>query len=372
MSEHLIETRHLQKVYSNVTPLRDVNITIDRGDVVSIIGPSGTGKSTLIRCLNLLETPTGGEIYLDGQNITAGEMPIHKVRQKVGMVFQSFNLFAHKTVIENVMMGPIDILGMGKQEAYDKASQLLTRVGLDKHFFAYPDELSGGQKQRVAICRAMMMEPDVLLFDEPTSALDPTMVGEVTYVIKQLADRGVTMMIVTHEMNFAKEVANRVFYMDEGGVYEEGTPEEIFERPSKEKTKEFICRAATYERILSDVVKDFESVVSDIDAFAVKESISPVLQYKAVMVIEEMLTGIIASREDIAKEQIKLKMSYYAKNQSLEIGFFYGGKSENVLNCVPDDNLSKTLIMHQMKDVTWECDVDGYTNMIKGTIDCAK
>ena len=211
----MIKINHLRKEYANITPLKDVNVHIHKGDVISIIGPSGTGKSTLIRCINMLETPTSGEIWVGDECITDKKCNINKIRQKMGIVFQSFNLFNHMNIIENIMAAPMDLLGKSKQDAYDEAIELLRTVGLADKAFNYPDELSGGQKQRVAIARALAMEPEIILLDEPTSALDPTMVGEVQVVIKDLAKRGLTLMIVTHEMKFAREVANRVFYMDE-------------------------------------------------------------------------------------------------------------------------------------------------------------
>ena len=225
----MISIRHLCKEYPGVTPLQDVSVEIKKGEVISIIGPSGTGKSTLLRCINLLETPTKGEITVGGVVTTDKKCKVNLVRRKMGMVFQSFNLFAHKTIIENIMMGQVDLLLRSRQEAYDRGMELLRTIGLADKALAYPDELSGGQKQRAAIARTVAMEPEIILFDEPTSALDPTMVGEVLSVIRGLAGQGMTMMIVTHEMKFARDVSTRIFYMDQGGIYEDGTPEQIFE-----------------------------------------------------------------------------------------------------------------------------------------------
>ena len=209
----MIKIEHLKKEYPNVTPLKDVSTEIHDGDVISVIGPSGTGKSTLLRCINQLEKPTSGKVWVDGIEITDKNCDINKVRQKMCMVFQSFNLFGNMTVIENIMFSPMELLGKTKQEAYDESIRLLRTVGLVEKALSYPDELSGGQKQRIAIARTLAMNPDVILLDEPTSALDPTMVGEVQAVIRELAKSGKTMMIVTHEMNFARTVSNRVFYM---------------------------------------------------------------------------------------------------------------------------------------------------------------
>ncbi|MEG2138160.1 MAG: amino acid ABC transporter ATP-binding protein, partial [Oscillospiraceae bacterium] len=224
----MISIRHLKKEYPNAIPFSDITADIQSGEVISIIGPSGTGKSTLLRCLNLLDAPTSGEIFVDGINITEKGADVSALRRKMGMVFQSFNLFSHLSVIENIMLGPVDLLKLSRQDAYDEGMRLLTTVGLAEKAFNFPDELSGGQKQRVAIARALAMKPEIMLFDEPTSALDPTMVGEVLAVMRTLTKEGLTMLIVTHEMKFAQAVSSRVFYLDQGGIYEDGPPEQVF------------------------------------------------------------------------------------------------------------------------------------------------
>ena len=236
----LISVSHLRKSFNGVAVLKDVNADVEKGEVISIIGPSGTGKSTFLRCLNRLETPDGGSILVGGVDVTAPRADLAAVRRKMGMVFQNFNLFGNLDVLGNVMAAPCDLLGIPKETAKAKALELLGRVGLADKANALPDELSGGQKQRVAIARALAMDPEILLFDEPTSALDPTMVGEVLAVIRNLAKTGMTMLIVTHEMSFARDVSSRVFYMDEGIVYEEGTPDEVFGRPRKPRTADFV------------------------------------------------------------------------------------------------------------------------------------
>ena len=253
----MIRIEHLKKEYPNVTPLRDVNVEIRDGDVISIVGPSGTGKSTLLRCINQLEKPTSGRIWIDGTEITDPKCDIKKIRQKMGMVFQGFNLFGHLTVIENIMVPPMDLLGKPKQEAYNEAMRLLRMVGLEGKALNYPDELSGGQKQRIAIARTLAMDPEIILLDEPTSALDPTMVGEVQAVIQDLAKTGKTLMIVTHEMAFARAICNRVFYMDEGGIYEDGTPEQVFDNPIREKTRRFIRHLKVLELNIESRDYDF-------------------------------------------------------------------------------------------------------------------
>ncbi len=238
----LFEIKDLQKKFGSLTVFDGLSETICKGDVVVIIGPSGSGKSTFIRCLNLLEQPTAGKIYFEGENITAKGFDVNRHRQKVGMVFQQFNLFNNLTVLENITISLTKVKKQSEEESKEKALKLLKRVGLEDKANAYPSQLSGGQKQRIAIVRALAMEPDVLLFDEPTSALDPEMVGEVLQVISDLARDGITMVVVTHEMGFARKVGTRVLFMDGGQIAEQGTPEEIFEHPQNARTKEFLSK----------------------------------------------------------------------------------------------------------------------------------
>jgi polar amino acid transport system ATP-binding protein len=238
----VIEVIELTKSFGDLQVLKGITETIKDGEVVCIIGPSGSGKSTFLRCLNLLEEPTTGKVLLDGQQINSKESDINKIRQKLGMVFQSFNLFQNMTTLENVTLAPMKTKGVSKEAAEKLAHELLQRVGLDDKSDVYPASLSGGQAQRVAIARALAMEPEVMLFDEPTSALDPEMVGEVLEVMRELAEQGMTMAIVTHEMGFAREVADRILFIDEGIVCEQGTPEEIFGSPKNERTRNFLSK----------------------------------------------------------------------------------------------------------------------------------
>lgn len=238
----MIITKNLQKAFHGNQILKGIDIHIEQGEKVVIVGPSGSGKSTFLRCLSLLETTTGGEVWFEGNNITSKDCNINKLRQKMGMVFQQFNLFPHLTVKENITLAPIKLGLMNKAEADKKAEELLERVGLPDKADQYPKQLSGGQKQRIAIARALAMNPEVMLFDEPTSALDPEMVGEVLTLMKELADEGMTMVVVTHEMGFAREVATRVIFMDEGQIKEENTPEEFFSNPKDERLKEFLSK----------------------------------------------------------------------------------------------------------------------------------
>lgn len=238
----MIITKNLKKSFHGHEVLRGIDEHIEKGEKVVVVGPSGSGKSTFLRCLNLLEVPTSGEVWFEGNNITGKNCDINKLRQKMGMVFQQFNLFPHLTIKENIMLAPVKLGVLSKQEAAKKAEELLERVGLPDKAEAYPKQLSGGQKQRIAIARALAMNPDVMLFDEPTSALDPEMVGEVLGLMKELADDGMTMVVVTHEMGFAREVATRVLFIDEGQVKESGTPKEFFENPKHPRLKEFLSK----------------------------------------------------------------------------------------------------------------------------------
>ena len=238
----LIQAIDVQKNFGNLSVLKGIDLNIYKGDVVVIVGPSGSGKSTFLRCLNLLEVPSGGSIHFENVDITDRKVNIDVHRQKMGMVFQQFNLFPHMTVLKNMTIGPMKLKGVSKEEAESKAMKLLERVGLADRADAYPSQLSGGQKQRIAIVRALCMEPEVLLFDEPTSALDPEMVGEVLQVMKDLAKEKMTMVVVTHEMGFAKEVANRVIFIDEGIIQEENEPKEFFENPKNERLQGFLSK----------------------------------------------------------------------------------------------------------------------------------
>ena len=321
----MITVKNLSKHFGDLVVLKDINAKISKGEVISVIGPSGTGKSTFLRCLNLLETPTGGEIFIDGVPLLGKLTNVPKLRQKMGMVFQSFNLYAHLSVLENLTIGPIRLLGKKKGEANKKAIELLNLVGLAEKVYSFPDELSGGQKQRVAIARCMAMEPEILLFDEPTSALDPTMVSEVLAVIRRLAREGITMIIVTHEMEFAFNISSRVFYMDEGLIYEEGTPQQIFENPRKEKTRAFIHRIRSFRHHISSKAYDLYAIQGEMEIFCEKHMLPKKVSDDVGLIIEEVLE----LQSDFS--DIDLSLSYHEKVGTLEFSCESAGLPANPL-----------------------------------------
>ena len=294
----LIRISHLKKNYGSLVVLNDINADVHRGEVVSIIGPSGTGKSTLLRALNLLDPPTGGAVFFGGDNILSKGYPVHLLRQKMGMVFQSFNLFPHKTVLENVMMAPCQLRGDAAEKAREEGMALLRKVGLAEKADVYPSSLSGGQKQRVAIARTLAMKPEVILFDEPTSALDPTMVGEVLSVIRQLADEGMTMLIVTHEMKFARDISTRIFFMYDGFIHEDGTPQQVFEAPVHSATKAFIQRIRKEIFEIDGPDFDFLGMQSAIGVFCYKYGIAA-KQEMAQQLCKLMLDDVMAAYRPI-------------------------------------------------------------------------
>ena len=325
----MIEIKHLRIVfYDDTIPLKDIDVTINDGDVISIIGPSGTGKSTLLRCINMLTEPTSGNIIVDGQDITEKGCNLNEIRKKMGMVFQSFNLFGHLTIIENIMNPQITLLGRSRQEAYDKAMDLLQQVGLASKVFAYPDELSGGQQQRIAIARTLAMDPDIILFDEPTSALDPSMIGEVQSVIKMLAKSGRTMMIVTHEMDFARKISNRIIFMYDGYIYEEGTPKQIFEHPKKEITKRFIQRLSSLTYRVKSSGFDTEAMNDELQAYGEKLLIEAERLTKLMIAFEEIvMNNLGAYSED---PDVLVKVEYSEKLDILTMLVCYKGEKFDV------------------------------------------
>ena len=350
----LIHIEHLTKEYPGATPLKDVCADIYQGDVISIIGPSGTGKSTLLRCINRLEDPSSGTIVVDGEVITDPDCKLPLVRQKMGMVFQSFYLFNNLNIIENITYAPIHLLKTPKNQAYQEGMELLERVGLADKAESFPEELSGGQKQRIAIARAIAMKPKILLFDEPTSALDPTMVSEVLRVIRSLADEGMTMMIVTHEMNFARDISNRIFYMDEGGIYEEGSPQQIFENPQKEKTRQFIKRLKSLTITIEDPDPHFPRILQKIGKFGKNAMISAKTLQHIILILEELVIQNILPA--ISKEReafpIVVDIQYSGTNEETIIEITYGGEEYDVLS--QGDELSMMIVKKMVSAIIYE------------------
>jgi|WetSurMetagenome_2_1015567.scaffolds.fasta_scaffold00013_120 polar amino acid transport system ATP-binding protein len=353
----MISVRHLSKKFGETLVLKDVNAEIKQGEVISIIGPSGTGKSTFLRCINLLEKPTGGEIIIDGVNLLDKKTNIFKLRQKMGMLFQSFNLFSHLMVIENIMLGPVSLLKMGRQKAFDEGMKLLTTVGLAEKAYAYPEELSGGQKQRVAIARTLAMKPEIVLFDEPTSALDPTMVSEVLAVIRRLAGEGMTMMIVTHEMKFARDVSTRVFYMDDGVIFEEGPPEQIFEQPINDRTRAFIHKIKTFEFEIKSASFDLYHLNAGIEAFGRKHILSEKQIYNIQLVIEELVMNNILPEQGNSVD-ILVTVDYSEATGEIKVILNYAGFSYNPFEA-GDDELSIMLVDRLAKERSYSFEDNG-------------
>ncbi len=347
----MISIQHLRKEYADTVPLKDVNATIQKGEVISIIGPSGTGKSTFLRCLNRLEQPTSGTIIVDGVDMSDRNCPLHLIRRKMGMVFQSFNLYPHMNVIENIMYAPMKVLKLPRRDAYERGMKLLRTVGLAGRELKYPDQLSGGQKQRVAIARTLAMEPEIILFDEPTSALDPTMVAEVLAVINRLAQEGMTMLIVTHQMRLAKTVSTRVFYMDQGIIYEDGTPDQIFNHPQKELTRGFVNGLDWLRKSFFRDELDYLGFLSELHAFALKKMFTPDLLYRLEAAIEEVYLQTILPVLD-EKTKMDFSLEYAEKQGICKLKFRWAGEQVNPL--LNMDELSRKLAEHAARDIKYQ------------------
>ena len=352
----MISVRHLKKTFTNpdgstISPLLDVNFDINPGEVVSIIGPSGTGKSTMLRALNLLDPPTSGEILFDGRNILEKGYPLEQLRRKMGMVFQSFNLFPHLSVLENVTFAPVKLLGIPEDKAREEALDLLKKVGMASKALVNPEMLSGGQKQRVAIARALAMKPEVILFDEPTSALDPTMVGEVLSVIRQLAKEGMTMLIVTHEMKFARDVSTRIFFMNEGILYEDGTPEQIFEHPRRSATKAFVQRIhkQVFEVDVNKEGFDPYEIGTEMGRFCLKYGI-PQYCEPAAVITREML------RELASYQNLTVRLSYGELKGVTSVDFMIKDLDHSPLS----SDMDLALVRENSKEIVEETTALGY------------
>lgn len=345
----MIRVEHLSKKFGDLVVLSDVNIHIKKGEVISVIGPSGTGKSTFLRCLNLLDPPSGGKIFVDGQEITAPGAKVSRLRQKMGMVFQDFNLFMHLSVLDNLTLAPVKLLGKTKEEATAQAHELLQMVGLASKEKAYPAELSGGQKQRVAIARCLAMNPDIILFDEPTSALDPTMVSEVLGVIRRLAGTGMTMAIVTHEMQFARDVSTRVLYMDQGIIYEEGPPSQVFDNPQKEATRTFINRIRNLEWLTEDYEHyDIYALIAEVEQFCEKHFLGPARKDDIIHLVEETMQLCLGTdnqpetlrRRELVRQSggVSLFVSYSEKSQQINVRFSADARLGTIINSARDED----------------------------------
>lgn len=352
----MIRIEHLSKQFGNLVVLKDITTEIRKGEVISVIGPSGTGKSTFLRCLNLLDQPSGGRIFIDGQDILAPDADVPALRQRMGMVFQSFNLFNHLTVLENLTIGPVRLLGARESDAADAGMELLGMVGLAEKADSFPHELSGGQKQRVAIARCLSMKPEIILFDEPTSALDPTMVSEVLAVIRRLAREGMTMAIVTHEMDFARDVSSRVFYMDEGLIYEEGPPEQIFGAPLKPRTREFIHKVRSLSCQVQSAAFDLYALFGQIENFCEKHALPKQATQTLNLLTEELLTLLVPPAGPV---DINLGIAYAEKSGTLEMSVDCAGPPGNPLDN-PDapDDLGRTLIEAYTEEIVHTRDGD--------------
>jgi len=321
----MIEIKNLSKKYGRARILENINTIVNEGDVIAIIGPSGTGKSTFLNCINLLGGVPDGQIIFNGVDLTDPKTDLQLYRKKIGMVFQSFNLFGHMTVLENAMLPQMQLLGRLRQEACDVAMEQLRLVGMADKKFMYPNQLSGGQKQRAAIARTLSLNPEVILFDEPTSALDPSMVGEVEYVIKKLAQQGRTMLIVTHEMRFAREVSNRVFYMDQKCIYEEGPTEEIFLRPKKDRTRRFIQRLKSLEIYIDSAEFDYIGAMERIREYCDKLALPSERVTKAQLLFEEFCVASLLPKS-LPKPQIVASFEFDETTDTLKLNVTHNGK----------------------------------------------
>lgn len=340
----MIRVENLHKSFGKLEVLKGINTCINDGECIAIIGGSGTGKSVFLRSLAMLEIPDQGHILIDGDDITSQGFNLNKMRENMGMVYQGFHLFCHLNVLDNITLAPQKVLGKTKEEAEKKAMELLELVGLVSKAKAMPKHLSGGQSQRIAIARCLAMNPKIILFDEPTSALDPTMVGEVLAIIRNLLGLGITMIIVTHEMKFAQDVASRVFYMDEGIIYEEGSPEEIFNNPQKPKTINFIKKLKVFEYQIHDKAFDLISMVSQVNQFCEKYGLSKWNLFSVQLLLEEVITVLLDKYYSQKQPNINFTIEYSEADNELIILIHYEGENINIINEYMDEIQKKILI----------------------------
>ena len=363
----VIEVRGLKKSFGSFEVLRGIDLTVEAGERIGIIGGSGCGKSVFLRCLELLEIPNAGQIFIDGEELTAPGVDIDRIRRSMGMVWQKFNLFTHMNVMENLTVAPIKLLGMTPDAAHEKAMGLLAQVGLTSKAQSYPEFLSGGQQQRIAICRSLMMNPKVILFDEPTSALDPTMVGEVLAVIRMLAKQDLTMLIVTHEMNFAREVASRILFFAEGVIYEQGTPAEIFDSPRRSKTVAFIHKQKYFSFDITERSFDLPKMQGGIMTFAEKYGLNARRTNRLQLCCEELIYEMLANACEGDDVKISLDVTYSEVDGLVEINFTCAGKSYNPLDKTVDadpdeENLGAMILLNLTKNYSHE--YSGGVNLI--------
>lgn len=342
----MIKVTNLAKQFGELVVLNNVSVQIDKGECVAIIGPSGTGKSVFLRSIAMLEKPDQGNIYIDGTDITKKEVNLNHIREKMGMVYQGFHLFSHMNVLDNITLAPIWVKKQDKNEAEMNAMELLSMVGLIEKAQSYPHQLSGGQQQRIAIARCLAMEPEIMLFDEPTSALDPAMTGEVLAIIRKLTKMGFTMLIVTHEMSFARDVADRVFFMEEGGLYEEGTPEVIFDNPQKEKTRAFITKLKTFNYKIHSSGFDIIEMNAQIEVFCQKYNLQAKEVYQIQLLLEELIMEILSKYYQNSKPDLVFTIAYSDGNNEISINLTYKGDKFNPFAYAGDDidNLGMVLV----------------------------
>ena len=357
---NVLEIRNLKKSFDGNGVLDGISLSVREGEVIVVVGPSGCGKSTLLRCVNGLEQPDGGEILLDGRPISAGSLV--QVRRQIGMVFQSYDLFPHMDVLENLTLGPVKALKRPKAQVEEEARQALKRVGLEDKLHALPRQLSGGQKQRVALVRAMMMHPRMLLLDEITAALDPEMVREVLNVVLDLARDGMTMLIVTHEMQFARAICSRVFYMDQGGIYEDGSPEQVFDNPQRDRTRQFIRRLKVLELTVDSQDYDFIGAGAEIDRYCQTNMIPSRVKYRIRLAFEELVQQMLWS---VLKEQpLTVTVEYAEAEETATVTVRYGGGKYDPAE--GDNTLSYKFLKSSVEELTYAFDPDAaLTNTIR-------
>ncbi len=342
----MIKVTGLSKQFGELIVFKDINAQINKGECIAVIGPSGTGKSVFFRTIAMLEKPDSGTIFINGTDITKKGIDLNKIHEKMGMVYQGFHLFSHLNVMENITLAPIRVKKQNKNVAEKKAMELLSLVGLIDKANSFPHELSGGQQQRIAIARSLAMEPEIILFDEPTSALDPTMTCEVLAIIRKLTKMGLTMLIVTHEMNFAKEVADRIFYMDEGAIYEEGTPADIFDNPKKEKTKAFIRRLKLFSYDIRSKGFDMVTMNAEIEIFCQKYNVGAKQVYHIQLFLEELIMEIFKHCYENSQPDIRFTIEYSDENSGISIDLTYEAVAFNPFENIDNEveNLGILLI----------------------------